>query len=230
MAVQASVLLRRAGRVGRGDRLAAEHHGQTDFLGIAGRAVMLAKAVAQLGQQRVMGGAGQVVNIDLMSEPFAAGCTHSNKKGPGAQGPGRHVGLGIDLITGINHRVYPIGQQGRPVIGVNELFNAMDLAGRVEGVDAFPHGKHLGLSNGRVQRLNLAVDVGFTHVVKVDQRQLGNAAACQCFSSPRANTTYTDHGNMRAGNAVGTSFAIQPGQAGKAEVHAQANRSKRQTW
>ena len=56
--------------------LAAENATHANLFAFAWRAMRLAQAVAHLGQQGVMGGAAQVVNVHQMGVALATGCAN----------------------------------------------------------------------------------------------------------------------------------------------------------
>ena len=230
MAVQTGVLLRRAGRIWWRNGLTAKDHRHTDFFTHTRRAMLLAQPVAQLGQQGVMGGLGQIIDINQMGQPFATRCTRRDKNYSGPQGPIGHAGLGSHLITGIDDGVHAWGQQLGPIVVLDKFLNGMNLAVRVECMNAVSHGENFGLANGGVFGLYLSVDVGFANVVQVNECQLANATARQCLGRPGPHATDTDHSHMGAADTVRASLAVQASQAAKAAVFAQANRSTRQTW
>ena len=80
-----------------------------------------------------------------------------------------HRGFCLDLITGIYHRIGIWWQQLQPVIGIDKIINALHLAMRVDLRDALTHGFDLGLANRVSQRMDLAVDVGLSHMIHIDQ-------------------------------------------------------------
>ena len=82
--------------------------------------------------------------------------------------------LGAHMIDRVDHRVAG-RDQGKQVAFVDEFLHGIDHAGRVDRRDTLPHGHHLGGAERRVQRLDLAVDVGFRDVIEIDQRQFPDA-------------------------------------------------------
>ena len=223
MTVQAGVLLGRAGGIGWRNGLAAEDHRHADFFSYTRRAMLLSQPVTQLGQQRVMGGIRQVIDINQVTQTFASSCTHRDENAASAQSPIGHGGLGSYLIAGIHDGVHTWGQQRLPIVGLDKFLNSMNLAVWAERMDAVSHGENFSLPNGGVSCLNLTIDVGFAHVVQVNECQLSNATARKCLGRPGANTAYADHSHMRATDMVGAGLAIQAGQPAKAAVLAQAS-------
>src|SRR5256885_691923 len=121
VAVERAVAFDGARGIGRGDGLAAEDAGDADALAFLGCAVFAAQAVAQLGQQRVVRGGAEVVDIDLVSQALAARCTHGDEALPRGTRMGCHGGLGLDLVAGVDDGVGVLGQQAQPVVRVNEV-------------------------------------------------------------------------------------------------------------
>ena len=202
----------------RSHRLLAENAQRADLLAFLGRAVELAQAIAQLRKQRVVRGLRQVGHIHQMRLPFAASGTDAHEQGLGLERPGGHCGLGADLVAGVDHRIHLLGQQRGPVVLVDEFIDAVHLAMRIDVRDAFTHGLDLGLPDSGVERMDLAVDVGFGHVIEIDQRERRHTTACQCLGRPRAYAADADDGDMRCANARRTFDAIQPGETSKATL------------
>ena len=89
--------------------------------------------VAQLGQQRIVRGAGQIAHLHRLRQSLATGRAHRDQ-GPGlTQGPGGHHGLGAHLVAGID-AVYASAVQGKggmPARGGTQASDA-DLRAAVE--------------------------------------------------------------------------------------------------
>jgi hypothetical protein len=90
---------------------------------------------------------------------------------------------------------------------------------------ALGQGLRLGLAQRAAQRLHLAVDVGFGHVVQVEQHQFGHAAARQRFHRPRTHAAQPDHGDAGAAHARVAVVAVQPAQAAEAALQVGVGRS-----
>ena len=65
----------------------------------------------------------------------------------------------------------------------------------------------------RGQRLDLAVDVRFGHVVEVDQGQRADRAARQRLDDPGTDPADADHANVRRAEALQRGLAVQPRDA-----------------
>ena len=88
------------------------------------------------------------------------------------------------------------------------------------GNQAAALGQHVyfGLANGAIQRVELAVDVGYTHVVQIDQRELANARACQRLYRPATYTADPDHDHMGMAKRLCRALTIQAANTAKAEL------------
>src|SRR6185312_16635114 len=111
---------------------------------------------------------------------------------------------------------------------------------------ALAHGLHLGLPHGGVQRLTLAVDIRFRHMVQVDQCQAPDPAARKRLGGPGAHAAEPDDCHAGGAYPLCAGHTIQPRETTKAavQVHgtvlgqidregrtiAQATRSIRHAW
>ena len=74
--------------------------------------MLLAKTIAELRQQRIMGHTGNVTDINQMGLSFAPRRTNRNKMNLGlTASPHSHRRLGVDLVTSVNDSVHAIGNQ-----------------------------------------------------------------------------------------------------------------------
>ena len=89
---------------------------------------------------------------------------------------------------------------------------------RIDVRDTLLHSQHLCLAHGVVEGVNLPVDIRFSDVVQVNQREPGHTTARQGFSSPGADAAQADHNNMGFANFLSTCRAIKTGQAAKAAL------------
>ncbi len=197
--------------------LAREHAAHADLAG-ARRAVLRAQALAQAGQQRVVRGGVQVVDLDLLRLPLAAGGATGDEGGAGAARPRRQRELGLALVASVDDGVHFDGQQAGPVGVVGELLDAVDDAGGVDVGDAARERLCLGHAQRRTERLDLAVDVGFGDVVEVDQHQLRDPAARERLDGPGADAAEADDGHARGPHARVAACAVQPLEAAEAAL------------
>ena len=172
-----------------------------------------AQACAQAGQQRVVRGLDQVGHFDTLGFALATGGPDADQRAAFAQAPGGQRGLGLDLIAGVDQNIHRGGQQRWPVGRGDEVLHAVHLAARMDGGDALAQRRHLGLAQRVVQRLHLAVDVGFGDLVQVEQHQLCHATACQGLNRPRPDPTQPHDGDAGCAQAAVTRVAVQAAQA-----------------
>ncbi|MNV95206.1 hypothetical protein D3C71_1900730 [compost metagenome] len=93
--------------------------------------------------------------------------------------------FGFYLITGIDEGIHRAERkQTWPVICVHKFVHTLHDTIRVNLGNTIPHGQHLGLAYGRRQGVNLAIDVGFRHMVKINQRDATHPTSRQRFGSP----------------------------------------------
>lgn len=160
-------------------------------LGIAREAVLGAQAPAHLGEQGVLFGTRKVVHPDAPRVRLASR-TAGHHKTDAAFAAGEHDRhLGANVIDRIDHHV-EIAQELNGIFGRDELLHRIDPGKRVDGADALGHGEHLGLSEGRLDRVDLAVEVGLGHVIEIDQGDVPHSAARERFGCPRPDAAYAD--------------------------------------
>ena len=175
-----------------------------------------AQTLAQLCQQGVVRGTGQVIHLDQPGALFAACGAHGDEWGFFGPRPSCHGGFCRHLVAGVNHGIYRRRQHCGPVVRFHEGVNGVHPAVRMKPGNARLHGQHLGLAERGVGGVYLTVDVGFGYVVQVDQRDLPDAAARQRFCGPGSHATDACYGHMRAGNRISARRAVQAQDAAKA--------------
>ena len=134
-------------------------------------------------------------------------------------GPQSHREFGLQLVAGVDQPIQCRAlQQRRPVFSINKFLDTSNFAIRIDLRNAFTHGLYLGLAQRLGQRVNLAIDVRFGHMVQINQGQSANSAARQRFGRPGPHTANTDHRDMRVADRLGTSDSIEALQATKAPL------------
>ena len=93
--------------------------------------------------------------------------------------------------------------------GSNEVVERKYLALRVDLRDALAHRFHLGLPDGRLERVDLPIDVGLGDVVEVDQREAPDAAARQRLDRPGTDPADAGHDDVRRANRRGARHAVE---------------------
>lgn len=160
MAVEGPITFDRAGCIGRCDRFTTEHTLYAYALFTSGSTMVFAQAVTQLGQQRIVRDAREVVYVNLVCQAFTASRAHSDEANTFTQGPLRQAHFGLDLVAGVYDRIGLTWQQCRPVLGAHKIVHRIYLAMRVNQSDALRHGLHFGLACCAAERVDLSVDVG----------------------------------------------------------------------
>ena len=77
---------------------------------------------------------------------------------------------------------------------------------------------HFGLTDGAIQRVELAVNVGDTDVVQIDQRELANARARQRLYRPATHAAYPDHNYMGMAKRLRSALAVEASYTAKAKI------------
>ena len=138
---------------------AAENAGDAKGFAVARSAMPFAQALAQLRQQGVVCGTCQIIHFDQPGALFATGCAHSDEQGFLGACPGSHGGFGRHVVAGVDHGINGLGQQSRPVVGIDKIIHGVHAALRVKGCNARLHGQNLGLPQCGVVGVDLPVDV-----------------------------------------------------------------------
>ncbi len=76
----------------------------------------------------------------------------------------------------------------------------------------------LGLANSGSERLHLAIDVRFGHVIHIDQHQARDTTARQRFRRPGTDTSQPDDGHARRAYAPVAGIAVQATQTTEAAL------------
>jgi hypothetical protein len=97
-----------------------------------------------------------------------------------------------------------------------EALDRIQLDRRIDRPQAFSHDRDLGLAKLTIQRMHLAIGVGYTHFVGVYQCEVAHTATRQRFGGPRTHATDADHTDMALRQLVHTTHAVQALHAGEA--------------
>ncbi len=154
-----------------------------------------------------MGGFTQVRYIDLVCVAFSARCANTDKKRLATPSPVRHRSLRFDLIARINDGIHSSRNEGQPIVWLHKCVNADHLALRIDECDTLPHRFNFGHADSGGQRVDLSIDVGLSHMVHINQRQLAHPASSQSFSSPRTDSANARDGHVRITHCLGLSNA-----------------------
>ncbi len=169
-------------------------------------------------EQCVASGTGQVFGTQLQGVGTAtrgaadddglfAGHTPGYQRSLGGHGVD---GVDDDVGTGRNQRVFGAG--------FDEIVHQVQGDVRRDVADAGSHGLDLGSTQRAGQRVNLAVDVGFGHVVEIDQCEGADAAAGHRLCSPGTDTADADDHGVRLPQAFAPFTAVDTADGGEAAV------------
>lgn len=86
----------------------------------------------------------------------------------------------------------------------------------IDGEDALSENDSLGLSDGFVGSVNLAVGIGETEIVEVDEGELPDSGAGEGFDGPGSNSAKSNDHDVSVGEALERSEAVKSGDASKA--------------
>ena len=128
-----------------------ENTQRTPIAPCARRAVVLAQALAQRGEQRVVRDRAQVVDLDRLRPLLAARRADADERRAGGQRPGRERRLGAHLVAGIDRRRRPAARSSAGQLRfVDELLDRMDDAAGMDVGDALA--QRLALAMPSVRR------------------------------------------------------------------------------
>lgn len=100
---------------------------------------------------------------------------------------GDHRNLGAYRVDGVDHIVEAVIEVLGSILGGHKVIDQRQIAVRGIAGDARTHGFDLGLTERGIGGLDLAIDVGLSDMIQVDQGQTPDAAARQSFRRPRAH-------------------------------------------
>ena len=163
-----------------------------------------------------MFGATEIGNPDAGRVCLAAGTPHGNDATLVASAVSDQPGLGAKTVNAVDDVSKIFCHQGVQVFNGEEILNGRYLACRIDLQHTLGHHLYLGHAQGAGQCVQLTVDIGLGDMVQVDQCQLANGAACQCFGRPRAHATDTQHTDMCLPESCQCLLAIESANAGEA--------------
>ena len=180
--------------------------------------VAAAQDIAQVGKQRVVGGAGEISAADEGGVALAARAAGHHKSLLLRHKMGGHGGFYAHLVDGVDHKIKRLGKKRAHVFRVHKIFDFVHGAGGVDLQDAPVQRGYFGQAEIVGERVELAVGVGFGHVVQINQRELADAAARQRLHRPRAHAARAHHANIGLGKALQGGRAVESGNAAEAAL------------
>ena len=145
--------------------------------------------------QRADGGFGNIRDLEQGRIQFVSG-THAAENGrSGSLGGGDQRQLGSNGVYGV-HNIVILGKI-KVVCGVGAIEDGAggDMGIRIDGQHPLPGSLSLGHAHSVEGCQKLAVDIGQTDGVVVDEIQSAYAAAGQGFHGIAAHTAQTEHGH-----------------------------------
>ena len=85
----------------------------------------------------------------------------------------------------------------------------------IDQLESVGHGVDLEAPDVAIVSRELAVHIGDADLIKIDQGDVTDAAAGDCFRSPGADSTESDHRDVRVKQARQRSGSVESGDAGK---------------
>ena len=162
-----------------------------------------------LSQQRIMRGQTQISLLHLIGMPFSTSGAHSDHGFLLRQSPRSHSHFGTHLISGIDEDIGLRGKQMWCILGRDEFIDGADHAFGMDQGNALLHGQHFGLTQSRGERMQLPIDVGFGHLIEIEQADATHAAAGQGFCGPGTDAADANDRDVRGAQE---SMIIAPGQ------------------
>ncbi|MNE51700.1 hypothetical protein D3C80_1463390 [compost metagenome] len=99
------------------------------------------------------------------------------------------------------------------VVGGDEVIHLDHLAIRIDGTDALGHHLCLETADRALHGMDLAIGVGDTDVVHVDQGDLVDAGPSQRLGRPGTDATDPDHTDFRLAEGAQRTLTIKTGNA-----------------
>ena len=112
------------------------------------------------------------------------------------------------------------------MLGIIGLVNGMNAEGGID-VQAAPGGRlHLGLADGGMQGIELAVDIGGTNGIPVHKGQLAYAGASQSLHGIAAHAAQTEYRHMAARQGLHGGIAQDHAGAQKNILHSKTSKKQ----
>ena len=161
-------------------------------------------------------GTAEVGNLNTRRIDLSAGTADCDNALLVTSAVGNQTCLGAKAVNAVNDVIEFFCHQGFEIFNGEKFFYGVDLAMRIDLLNAPGHYLHLGHTEGVGQGMQLPVDVGFGNVVKIDQCDIPDGTACQCLDCPGANTANTQHADMCLRESRQCLLAVESADAGEA--------------
>ena len=186
--------------------------------GVAAVADLLAQVCAYRRQQWVVEGQGQVLDHDLGRVAASAGAAGGDAADLVAPAMVHQAELVADVIDGVNDEIELREIELVDAAARDQVIDGRALTFGVDAEDALAQDIDLGLANGVVEGMDLAVGIADVDVVVIDQRDPPDSAACTSLGRPGTDAADTDDAEMRACELWQGGFAENPGEAFEATL------------
>ena len=162
-------------------------------LRIGWKTVLLTQQPSCTGQQGILLGLAQVTDTHTCGVALTACTPGGDDRLSAPTTEGDQCRLDPEAVDTVDHPVMIRRHQTVEVFGSHERLDRLHLAGRIDQTDPVPQRQHLGTAQLRVDRRQLAIDIGFRHMIEVDQGETTDRAARQSLDRPGPDPADTDH-------------------------------------
>lgn len=171
------------------DRLAGIDARNAEFLGrVLRETAITAQLPADLGQQRVAVGPGEVIHMQCGRVGLAACCARNHDGDAAAATPDNKGNLGVDIVGTVKHKVRGVGHQASNVVACQEVVNQRSSNAWIDATGAVSKDTDLAAAERVGEGRELTIDVAGDQHVHVDQGQMPDAGSRQGLNGPGANT------------------------------------------
>ena len=178
--------------------------------------VVLAEGFAQLGEQVVAAGAGQIRNGDIRWIDASAGSSAGDDGDSPLAALGDEVAFRPHGVDGVDDNIRPGVEEALRVGNRVEGGDGDDFCLRVDESDALGHDVDFDAADAVVEGVYLAVGVGDAEVVEVEHDDSADTAAGQGFCCPGADTANADDSGPGLSEKLGSVFAVEAFNADEA--------------
>ena len=185
-------------------------------LGVLGReVVVLSQFLANETEKAVVGGEGKIIGTDSGGVSLASGTSRYDEREFAITTSGDEERFLFHIINRIDDAVEVAAQN---VVGIffgeeGDLFMNDDLG--IDQLESLGHGVNLETPDVSIVSRELAVHIGDADLIKIDQSDVTDTAAGDCFRSPGADSTDSDHRDVRVQQARERFGSVESGDAGK---------------
>ncbi len=192
--------------------------GDAEGFGVAGEGVLGAELFADLGEEAVVAGVGEVGDPDGGGVAPAAGGAAGDEGDAAVAAEGDEAAFVADAVDAVDDVVEGLVEDVVGGGGGEELLDGMDGGGGVDDANTVGEGFGFGLSDGGVEGVDLAVDVGDADFVEVHEGEAAEAGAGEGFDAPGTDAAEADDAHVGVAQACECGAAVEAGDAAEALV------------